>query len=54
MKNEVSKFTLRIEAEVLNKFDYVAKYNLRSINRELQMVIKKHISEYEKQHEKIE
>lgn len=53
MKNEQSKFTLRIDSELLQKFHYVAEYNARSANRELEMLIKKHISEFEKQHGKI-
>ena len=53
MKTEQSKFTLRIDSELLQKFHYVAEYNARSANRELEMLIKKHISEFEKQHGKI-
>lgn len=53
MKTEHSKFTLRIDSELLQKFHYVAEYNARSANRELEMLIKKHISEFEKQHGKI-
>ena len=50
MKIEQSKFTLRIDSEVLKKFHYVAEYNARSANRELEMLIKNHISEFEKEH----
>lgn len=53
MQNEQSKFTLRIDAEILKKFHYVAEYNARSGNRELEMLVKNHISEFEKQHGKI-
>lgn len=53
MKTEHPKFTLRIDSELLKKFHYVAEYNARSANRELEMLIKKHISEFEKQHGKI-
>lgn len=54
MKEEKTKFTLRIEAETLHKFRYAAKQNLRSANKELEAIIKKHIEEYEKVHGKIE
>ena len=54
MKEEKTKFTLRIEAETLQKFRYAAKRNLRSINSELEKIIKKYIAEYEKRYGKIE
>lgn len=50
--NEV-KFTLRTDAEILKKFRFVADYNGRSANRELEVLIKKHIAEFEKAHGKI-
>ena len=54
MKEEKTKFTLRIEAETLHKFRYTAKQNLRSTNKELEDIMKKHIEEFEKIHGKIE
>ena len=54
MKEEKTKFTLRIEAETLQKFRYAAKRNLRSANKELEDIMKKHIEEFEKIHGKIE
>ena len=54
MKEEKTKFTLRIEAETLHKFRYAAKQNLRSANKELEGIIKKHVEEFEKSHGKIE
>ena len=53
MKEEKTKFTLRIEAETLQKFRYAAK-RLRSANKELEGIIKKHVEEFEKTHGKIE
>ena len=53
MKEEKTKFTLRIEAETLQKFRYAAKRNLRSANKELEDIMKKHIEEFEKSHGKI-
>ena len=50
---KMSKFTLRIESKQLQKFRYVAEYNARSANRELQILIRKHISEFEKQYGRI-
>lgn len=47
------KFTLRTDAEILKKFRFVADYNGRSANRELEVLMKKHIAEFEKIHGKI-
>ncbi len=50
---ETAKFTLRTESDLLQKFRYVADYNARSANRELEFLIKNHIAEFEKEHGKI-
>lgn len=49
----LSKFTLRINSILLKKFQYVAKYNARSANQEIIFIIRKHISEFEKEHGQI-
>jgi len=55
MKEEKTKFTLRIEAETLQKVSLRGKSeNLRSANKELEGIIKKHVEEFEKTHGKIE
>lgn len=53
MPYQMSKFTLRIENELLKKFHFVAKYNDRSANQEIVTLIKKHIREFEKTNGKI-
>lgn len=53
MKKDDVKFTLRTDAEILKKFRYVADYNGRSANRELEVLIKRSIAEFEKRHGKI-
>lgn len=53
MSTDISKFTLRIDAELLKKFRFVADYNARSANRELEALMKKHIAEFEKENGKI-
>lgn len=53
MKEKLSKFTLRINPELLKKFRYIAEYNGRSANRELQMLIKKRVIQFEKKHDEI-
>lgn len=53
MRSELSKFTLRTDTELLKKFRFVADYNARSANREIEVLMKKHIDEFEKKHGKI-
>lgn len=48
-----SKFTVRVEDEILQKFRYVAEYNARSANREIEFLMRKRIAEFEKTHGKI-
>lgn len=54
MPDDLSKFTIRTESELLKKFRFVAEYNARSANREIEVLMKKHVSEFEKAHGKIE
>lgn len=53
MSTDTAKFTLRIDAELLKKFRFVADYNARSANRELEVLMKKHIADFEKDNGKI-
>lgn len=53
MQSDLSKFTLRTDPELLKKFRFVADYNARSANRELEVLMKKHVTEFEKKHGKI-
>lgn len=53
MTTDISKFTIRIDAELLKKFRIVADYNARSANKEIEVLMKKHIAEFEKSHGKI-
>ena len=50
MHNDTSKFTMRTDSELLKKFKIVADYNGRSANRELEVLIKNHVAEFEKKH----
>jgi len=53
MTENVVKFTFRVNDELLRKFRYVAEYDARSANKELEVLVKRHIEEFEKQHGKI-
>ncbi len=51
MKRKLSKFTLRINAELFDKFRYIAEYHARSVNKELGVLIKKRIVKFEMQND---
>lgn len=48
MADKTVKFTLTIEKIILKRFRYIAEYNARSANRELEVLIKKYVAEFEK------
>lgn len=52
--NTVSKFTLRTERELLKKLQIVADYNGRSANREIEILIRRHVADFESMHGKID
>lgn len=53
MTDKIIKFTFRTDEEILKKLRYVAEYDARSANRELEVLVKRHIAEFEKEHGKI-
>ena len=53
MPSSLPQFTIRIDPLLLKKIRYVAEYNARSANREVETLIKKHIEEFEKKHGEI-
>lgn len=53
-KDDKSRFTLRVSPELLEKLGYIAEYEGRTKNRELEQLIKKRIAEFEREHGKIE
>ena len=52
--NNISKFTLRTDAELMKKLQIVADYNGRSSNREIEILIRGHVAEFESKHGKID
>ncbi len=54
MKKHEKHLSLRIDAELLRKFDYVAKYDDRSMNWFLNAMIRKQVAAFEAEHGKIE
>ena len=53
MPSNLPQFTIRIDPIMLKKIRYVAEYNARSANREVETLIKKHIDNFEKEHGEI-
>ena len=49
-KKPMKHMSLRIDDELLRRFDYVAKYDDRSMNRMLLQMIRKRIAEFEEEH----
>lgn len=49
----LSKFTLRIDSELLKKIRFIADYNARSANREIESLIREHVREFEAKHGEI-
>lgn len=41
MKDNLPRYTLRINKNLLDKLDYIAKYEGRSKNKEIEQLIKK-------------
>lgn len=53
MTFKLAKFTLRVDSELLKKFRFIAEYNARSSNREIEVLMRKHVDNFEKEHGKI-
>ena len=51
---EIKHYTLRISEGLLERLRYVAKYDGRSVNSQMQIAIRENIEAFEKQHGKIE
>lgn len=45
MADKIVKFTFRTEEELLKKLRSVAEYDGRSANKELEILVKKHVAE---------
>lgn len=54
MKDSLPHFTLRIPQNLLDKIGYIAEYEGRTKNKEIEQLIKKRIAQFEKEVGKIE
>lgn len=48
------RYTMRIDRKLLDKFGYIAEYEGRTKNREIQQLMKRRIAEFEKEFGEIE
>lgn len=54
MEKNIARFTLRVSPLLLEKLEYIADFEGRTKNRELEQMIKHRIAEFEQEHGKIE
>ena len=50
MKDDYPRFSLRVPQELLDKLEYIARYESRTKNGELEHMIRLRIREFEKEH----
>ena len=53
MSSDLPRYTLRIPQEYLDKMRYIANENGRSANKEIELMIKQRIKEYESENGEI-
>ena len=54
MKDHMPRYTLRIPQNLLDKLGYIAEYEGRTKNKEIEQLIKRRIAEFEETHGTIE
>lgn len=53
MPSKLPQFTIRINPKLLAKLRYIAAYNGRSANKEVERLIKQHVDQFERKHGEI-
>jgi len=48
MPSDLPRFTIRVNPSIIKKMGYIAEENGRSINKEIEQLMKAHIAAYEK------
>ena len=54
MKDNLLRYTFRVDKVLFEKFKYIAGANGRSANKEIEQFIKKHVNQYEEKFGKID
>lgn len=50
MPSKLPMFGLRVPTEMMNKLKYIADYNGRSANKEIEQLIIRHVNQFESEH----
>ena len=50
MKDDLPRYTLRVPQDLLDKLEYIAKFEARTKNKELEHMIRLRIQEFENEH----
>ena len=53
MTDTLCRYTLRVEKELLDKLGYIAEYEGRTKNKELEQMIKRRVRDFEAEHGRI-
>lgn len=53
MKDNIPRYTMRIERSLLDRLQYIAQYEGRTANKQLEQLVKRCIREFETEHGKI-
>ncbi len=54
MEDKLVRYTLRVDRLLFKKFRYIAEYEGRSANKEIEQYLKRRVAEFEKKHGEIE
>ncbi len=52
-KKDLPRYTMRIERPLLDRLQYIAQYEGRTANKQLEQLVKRHIAAFEKQYGEI-
>ncbi|MFI3230507.1 MAG: TraY domain-containing protein [bacterium] len=50
MKDKLLRYTLRVDRTLFTKFKYIAEYEGRSANKQIEQYIKKIVKKFEEEH----
>jgi len=53
MDEKQVRYTLRVDRKLFAKFRYVAEYEGRSANKEIEQFLKRHVAKFEEKHGEI-
>lgn len=53
MDDKLLRYTLRVDRILFQKFKYIAEYEGRSANKEIEQYLKKRVAEFESEHGRI-